>query len=624
MKIIVKWNWEHLDIMKKKIFVGLKAFFTAYALTAVFQEPFFLWQFETVLDYIIASVYEVLGEYRLEFVLIWLLTSVFYYRLEGLDGNTCPKAGMDWKKGSSRLLAGFFAMCLLVGRSYYKIGSWDYCFGSPANLIKFGLSLIGYGYLFYALMGCAAGWLKKERFVGPETHFFSKNAFWKVFLILIVVYSPVVLICYPGVLCWDTIGQIEQVILETGYSTHHPLVHTLLVGGLIKFGHFMFGAYEPGLFMYMILQIVMLAAALSATVAVLAARKVRFRWLACLVALYCISPIYSNIVSVAIKDVPYCAFVIGYGICFVLLLETPEYIKNKKFLACFVLMQVGAILFRNNGLPMVCLSGLGALIYLFRKYTWKERLRYCLAGFAISIAIGKLITLLLMQATGAVKGGAGEMFSIPFQQTARYLQLYSKELSPEEREAIEEVFGSAEHMAYVYDPNISDPVKALYDKSSTTEELMVYFGAWAKGLIKHPVVYVEAFLNHVYGWFTAGVNNGIRYEVPVYDSIFKPGIFSETQKVVLFLYRFADRLSLLSILQNVGAYVWGLFFLAYFQYKEKKAGLLYGGLPLWISLLVCMASPCYIYHPRYALPIVFLLPFLYGVTVSGKEKRTYE
>ena len=610
--------------MKKKIFAALKGFLTAYALTAVFHEPFSRGQFETVLDYIIASVYELLGEYRLEFVLIWLLTSIFYWRLEETDSSSLTEVGADWKKSSSRLLAGFFALCLLLGRSYYELASWDYCFGSPANFAKFGLAFVGYGYLFFALMGCAAVWLKKGRFVGQEEHFFSRHAFWKVFVILTVVYGLVVLVCYPGALCWDTIGQIEQVVLGTGYSAHHPLAHTLLVGGLTKLGYLIFGAYEPGLFLYMILQVVMLAAALSATVAVLAARKVRFGWLAGLTALYCISPIYSNIVSVAIKDVPYCAFVVGYGICFVLLLETPEYIKNKKFLICFVLMQVGAILFRNNGLPMVFLSGLGAFVYLFRKYTWKERLQYCLAGFAVSIVIGKLITLLLMQATGAVEGGAGEMFSIPFQQTARYLQLYGGEISQEERAAIEAVFGPAEHVAAVYDPDISDPVKALYDKNSTTEELMAYFGAWAKGLIKHPVVYVEAFLAHVYGWFTPGVSNGIRYEVADYDSVFRPGVFSSAQKIVLFMYRFADRLSLLSILQNVGAYVWGLFFLAYYQYKEKKVGLLYGGLPLWVSLLVCMASPCYIYHPRYALPIVFLLPFLYGVTVSGKEKRSYE
>jgi len=601
--------------MTKKVKAALKGFLTAYALTTVFHEPFSLHHFETVFDYIIASVYELLGEYRLEFVLIWLLASVFY---------GCLENAIDLKKNASGLLAGFFAVCLLLGRSYYELASWDYCFGSPVNLVKSVLTFLGYGYLFRILIGIVRHFLRKWQFVGEEQHFFSEHAFWKVFVILSAVYGLVVLICYPGTLCWDTTGQIEQVVTGTGYSAHHPLAHTLLVGGLTKLGYLVFGAYEPGLFVYMILQVVMLAAALSATVAVLAARKVRFPWLAGLVALYCVSPIYSNIVSVAIKDVPYCAFVIGYGVCFILLLERPEYIKNKKFLGCFVLMQLGAILFRNNGLPMVLLSGLGALVYLFKKYTWKERLQYCLGAFAVSIVVGRLIMLLLAQVTGAVAGSSGEIFSIPFQQTARYLQVYGSEISEEERTAIEAVLGSTERVAAAYDPDISDPVKALYDRNAATEDLMAYFGAWAKGLVKHPAVYVEAFLAHIYGWFTPGVSNAIRYEVVGYEAISQQGLFPNAQKIVLFLYRFADRISVLSILQNVGAYVWGLFFLAYFQYKERKIGLLYAGLPLWVSLLVCMASPCFIYHPRYALPIVFLLPFFYGVTVSGKEKVSYE
>lgn len=292
-------------------------------------------------------------------------------------------------------------------------------------------------------------------------------------------------------------------------------------------------------------------------------------------------------------------------------------------MTCFVLFQLGAILFRNNGMPMVLLSGLVSLVYMFKKYTWKERLQYCMGVFAVSIVAGKLITLLLMQATGAVEGSSGEMLSIPFQQTARYLQVYKEEITPEEKTAIEAILGPVEDIAGAYDPKISDPVKALYDKNSGKEELMAYFGAWLKGGLKHPVEYIEAFLAHVYGWFTPGVSSAIRYEVE-YDTISGQGLFPNAQKIVLFLYRFADRISLLGVLQNVGAYVWGLFFLTYFQYKKSQKNLAFATLPLWVSLLICMASPCFIYHPRYALPIIFLVPFLYGMTVSGKEKMLHE
>ena len=102
--------------MKKKVHAALKGFLTTYALTTTFHAPFYTFYFETVFDYIIASIYELLGEYQLEFVLIWMLTGVFYYHM----GEKT-----DLKKHSSGVLAGFFSVCLLFGRSYHELANWD-------------------------------------------------------------------------------------------------------------------------------------------------------------------------------------------------------------------------------------------------------------------------------------------------------------------------------------------------------------------------------------------------------------------------------------------------------------------------------------------------------------------
>lgn len=603
--------------MKKKALHCLKGVITAYALTTTFHAPFFLYQFETIFDYIIASIYEFLGEYRLEFVLVWILSSLFYWYTD---------EKWNLKQVSSKLLACFFSLCLLFGRSYHELASWDYCLGSPVNLAKFALAFSGYSVLFYTVIGIIFHLFQNTDLRDESVHFFKKHCFCKAFTILAIVYFIPVLICYPGTLCWDTFGQIEQVVSSAGFSTHHPLAHTLLVGGLVKLGHMVFGSYNVGLFLYMLIQVIMLAAALAATIWILAKRNVAFKWLCALLLLYCISPIYTNIVSVAIKDVPYCAFVIGYGICFFLLMETPSYIHNRKFVVSFVIMQLGTILMRNNGLVLVLLSGFFALIYLRKNYNFKEILQYCSSAFLASIVIAKLISILLVQVTGATEGSSAEIFSIPFQQTARYLQQYRGEISSEEQKSIETVLGSVDEIAAKYNPTISDPVKALYNKTSTTKDFISYLKAWATGLFKHPTVYFEAFFAHVYGWFTPGVSNAIRYEATIENGyISQQGLFPNAQKIMLFFYRFTDRISLLSILQNTGAYVWALFFVAYYHLKTKQFSFLTAGLPLWISLLICMASPCYIYHPRYALPIVFLVPLLYFMTLSSKEAvNTYD
>ena len=597
--------------MKQKIKMLLQGFFVAVALTSKFHMPLQASAYETKLDYIIASIYELLGEYNFQFILVWILGTVFFYFM---------RDKVVRKKNTSILLVGFFSLCLLFGRSYYETDSSAYVLGSVVNFVKSVFVFAGYFCLIYVLLALIFDFFKNTSFIDEKSHFFSEKAFLKSIIILSVVYGIVILISYPGTLCWDVIGQIEQVTKGTGYSTHHPLFHTLLVGGLTSLGQTVFGSYEVGLFLYMLLQMAMFVLALSFTISTLAKRGLKAGYLVALLVLYCVTPLYTNIVSVAIKDVPYCAFVIGYVVLFAQLLETPDKIKNKKFLCGFVLLQIGVILSRNNGLPLVLLSGLLAFIYLYKKYNLKEKIVYLLSGFVLSIGTAKLVLFVLMQVTNATEGSSAEMLSIPFQQTARYLQLYQNEIDLEEKEAIEAVLGDVSIVAAKYNPEISDDVKALFVKEATTKDILNYMGAWAKGFFKHPGVYFEAFFIHVYGWFTPVATNAIRYET-TYTEIAQQGLFPGAQKGLIFLYRFANKIPVLGLLENIGAYVWGMFLFIFYAKKNKEKGMVFATLPLVISLLVCMASPCFISHPRYGMPIICTLPFLYGFMLSKTKEE---
>ena len=599
--------------MKQKVMLLIKSFFVAVAMTVEFGTGLKPEFFDNNIDYIIASIYDLLGEYDVKFLLVWLLAGVFLFFLE-------TKMNLKEKRKTSVVLAFLFSLFLLFGKSYRNTADSLYIFGSVVNFVKSTLATLGYTCFFEKCIDGASWLLKNTEFCGEKQGFFEKKAFLKSFGILSVVYGVVVLVSYPGTLCWDVIGQIEQVTQNVGYSTHHPLVHTLLVGGLTKMGNKLLGSYESGLFAYVLVQMFMLAAALAATISVLAKRGLKQCCLAILLVIYCVTPIYSNLASVAIKDVPFVACVVGYFICYVMLLEKPERIKNIKFLVVYNLLQLGVILFRNNGLALVVLSGLGAFIYFFKKYNWKEKIVYLSSAFVASVAVSKLILLVLVGITGAQEGSSGEMLSLPFQQTARYLQLYQMELDEEERTAIEAVLGPVEIVASKYNPEIADDVKALFHKEAAASEIIEYMVVWAKGFFKHPIVYWDAFYTHVYGWFTPGVSNAIRYET-TYTDIEQTGIFPNAQKYLIFLYRFANRVPILGLLENVGAYVWGMFFLLFYAKGEKRKDILYANIPLLVSLLVCMASPCFIMHPRYGMPIMATLPFLYGIMLSKREDR---
>ncbi|MDE6168968.1 MAG: hypothetical protein K2G28_10985, partial [Acetatifactor sp.] len=121
---------------KRTLWIRLiAAFLSAYALSVTFHAPFAWFHFEEGVDYAIASVYELLGDYDFSFLLRFVLCGVYYGFLEEKLGRP--------KKPVPVWLPVFFSLTLLTGRSYQQIGSWGFCFGSPVNFVKFILALAG-------------------------------------------------------------------------------------------------------------------------------------------------------------------------------------------------------------------------------------------------------------------------------------------------------------------------------------------------------------------------------------------------------------------------------------------------------------------------------------------------
>ena len=54
----------------------------------------------------------------------------------------------------------------------------------------------------------------------------------RVFLLIFLCRLPAFAVLYPGSFAYDVPFQLEQ-IATGAYSTHHPLVHTLLLGGCV-------------------------------------------------------------------------------------------------------------------------------------------------------------------------------------------------------------------------------------------------------------------------------------------------------------------------------------------------------------------------------------------------------
>ena len=164
--------------MKQKIKLLLKSFLITMAITANLGMPLRTELYETKIDYVIASVYELLGNYDVKFIFVWILAGVFLFFMEGkaiLKGTE--------KKNTSVGLALFFALCLVFGKSYYETANSVYVFGSVVNFVKsFGV-IVGFTCLFYELIAGAYVLLANIRFCGENQGFFAKKPFLKSFVI---------------------------------------------------------------------------------------------------------------------------------------------------------------------------------------------------------------------------------------------------------------------------------------------------------------------------------------------------------------------------------------------------------------------------------------------------------
>ena len=619
--------------MKKYISPVISGYLSAYGLCVVYRAPLLKENFEEGVDYITASVYELLGDYSFSFFLIWLLcTAVFF--LFSKNGYSLKKLiASDGKKSILPMILGIlFSFSFILGRYFTSVGTGG-LFASLINSIKTILSMFGLFLLFFPALYYLKGLYEKAVFTDSRVSFFSKHAFPKGFGILFIFYLPFLILSFPGNLCYDGIGQIEQVLYGS-FSTHHPLIHTLWAGGMALLGKNLFSSLEIGIFLYVLMQTLLLLAAFAASIAFLAKQNVRPAALWCLLVLYCITPIYTNLATTAVKDVPFTAFVLLYYIFYAFLLRNPGQIRRIPVHVSFVILQIGVIVMRNNGLALVALSGIAASLYLVirgKKDAGKNKSQFKIgnlllsfgAFFAESILIGECILLIVSFSLQAQKGSRAEIFSLPFQQIAYTVKYSDKPLTQREYAAIETVLDQPEILAQNYNPDIADPVKAFYKKDSTLKENIAFFVSFTGLGLKHPILYTKAFLIHTYGWYSPAVSNVIRYETE-WDPAGKSEIFRGAHKCMIFLYRFAGRTVLPGILENIGLAVWILAFLTWVFLRRKKNVIL--TVPLWIHFLVCLASPCFIQHPRYGLPILALLPFLciYATIGAGEDKTTVQ
>ena len=437
---------------------------------------------------------------------------------------------------------------------------------------------------------------------------------------------------FPGILTSDTVAQLGNgyaalFAKSSSLKNHHPVVHTLLLYGFTRFGALVFHSTNVGLGLFSLLQICFLFFAIGWLMQFLLEHHVSARCLGLVLLFYVLAPRMRNYMFLLVKDTWFAGFLLLLLVELYRILTVRNWSSVEKWQhqGMFLLSVLGIFFFRQEGVYLIILTSLVILIFTRRRFFLR------LAAFAFAGFL--LYTQVILPACDVRPSNPREMLSIPFQQTARYLRDAGDDVTPEEKAAISTIL-DYESLPELYNPNLSDPVKATYDDETGLDELITYFQAWYQMLLRHPDIYVQATMNNLYAYFYPG---GFTTKLYSYDnsaehldelnesladygaSFHYPAAFDSVRQELETIRESIFQLPGLIYFNYTATYIWILILWFFYCIRRKNHKGLLLLTPLVIVLLVCMAGPTYGWYFRYAYSIAFCLPAV--ILTSWSEYR---
>ena len=202
----------------------------------------------------------------------------------------------------------------------------------------------------------------------------------RIFLIfagLLIAWLPVLLSNDPGFYNYDIYGQVPQVMYpEVPYNTHHSLLSTLVMGGVITLGYRIFGTMEKAVFLHSCFQMILCAAAFSYSLDFWY-RRLNRKWLLGVgFCFYAFLPTIALFSVSTTKDVVCSlALFIAFHLLYELYENTEGFFRKKEKIAALSCSLIVGALYRKNVIYAVFLYLVLCAVFCKKR---KERSFHCL------------------------------------------------------------------------------------------------------------------------------------------------------------------------------------------------------------------------------------------------------
>lgn len=319
--------------------------------------------------------------------------------------------------------------------------------------------------------------------------------------ILYGCYLILLICCYPGFYNYDMGYQLPQIMYpEVPFTAHHPLLHTIVGGGIITIGyHLQSVDLTFGVFLYNVVQMAICASCFSYAI-VSMYRKTGSRVLAVLSELfYILCPPVVMFAMSTTKDVACYAFLLVavLKVCEIYTdLNAQKQPTRRQWITTGTLLCLASLL-RNNivyALPFAAI-----LAVLLVVYGRKQQILFWTVMILLPFVLNKGMIL----AVNATPGSAAEALSVPFQQIARvYVDKGESAFTQEELDYLYTCIDPGDFE--MYDPIIADQIKTAFWRH--LDVIMADKGKalkfWIKKGLQYPGCYIESFLDNTYqAWY---------------------------------------------------------------------------------------------------------------------------
>ncbi|MBQ7430614.1 DUF6020 family protein [Butyrivibrio sp.] len=469
---------------------------------------------------------------------------------------------------------------------------------------------------------------KAQKSLHTRQHWsYSDTIFFKrIWLILILCQIPVLLAVFPGFFCYDAQDEVNEVLTRT-FTTHHPLLHVLLLGGAVAFGHKLTGSYNAGIALYIVFQMIVIDAILAGLLTYLRRKEVKKLVLILFTLFFGFFPTVVMYVLCSCKDGLFSAFlVLTIAFLFQLQDDLEAFTTSRRKKVFFVLSAALMMLFRHNGF-YAYLVMIPFMLILYKK-AFKKVVVMFIAPVILYLALSAAMSTVLQ----ADSSENQEMLTVPIQQIARAYTYNRDDFTEDDIDALLQYL--SEDALSLYTPRVSDLLKSQFDNEAYASDSAGFWKLWFKYFKKYPVTYLNAWFMTSYGmWYPGAVINvyqgntmftftytdssyfAYEVELPGERHSFIPVIDAFYRK--LSIERFQQNTPVVSLLFSPAFYFWLYMYVACYYARNRK---LKACRPLMLMLLVWLTvllGPTYLV--RYAVYLWFGLPLLLMIDTRGKQ-----